>query len=212
MSIGGRGTQHRKTRVDETRTIDIIDLQRKGVFSKKMGWDWTSSWLRNGKVVASISYQVEFDDNNPTGLRFTYTITDKQNGNIKNYSYIIPVVSTPCHYGGKRWWFICPRIVNGKTCQRRCRIIYLPQRAEYFGCRECYLLTYESRQKHREKFYEGFEKPFKEIETLKNKLNKTKTWEKKEKIWQRLSRAQSAIEHFHNILTNHKPKIIYKEK
>ena len=212
MSIGGRGTKHRKTRVNETKTIDILDLHRKGVFSKKISWAWTSSWLRNDKIIASIRSQVEFNDNNPTGLRFSYSMTDKQSGERKDYNYIIPVVSTPCHYGGKRWWFICPHIVNGKTCQRRCRIIYLPQGAEYFGCRECYQLTYESRQKHREKFYEGFERPLKEIETLKNKLYKTKSREKKEKICRRLSRANSALERFHNDLTNRKPTIIYQEK
>src|SRR5210317_511967 len=106
MSASGRGVWNRKIRVDEARSIDILDLQRKEVFSKGSAWSWTSSWSRNGEVVASISYRVESDDNGPIGLRFIYTITNNYKAEKKDYSYIIPVVSTPCNYGGKRWWFI----------------------------------------------------------------------------------------------------------
>lgn len=143
MSTGGRGVCNKKTRVDEARSIDILDLQRKEVFTKGSTWSWTSSWSRNGEVVASISYRVESGDNGPAGLRFMYTITENETGEKKDYNYIIPVVSTRCNYGGKRWWFICPLVVNGRVCQRRCRIVYLPPGTEYFGCRECHQLTYE---------------------------------------------------------------------
>ena len=212
MSTGGRGVWNRKTRVDEARSIDILDLQRKEVFSKDSAWSWTSSWSRNGEVVASISYRVENGMDGPTGLRFIYSITDNETGAKKDYNYIIPVVSTRCNYGGKRWWFICPLVVNGRSCQRRCRIVYLPPEAEYFGCRECHRLTYESRQRHREKFYEGFEKPYKAAEAAQEELARARSWEKKEKIWRKLSRAHAAIEGFDNILSRRTPKIIYKEK
>ena len=53
MSVGGRGVQSRKIRVDEVRSMDILDLQRKKVFSRGSGVTWTSSWSRNGEVVAS---------------------------------------------------------------------------------------------------------------------------------------------------------------
>ncbi len=151
MSASGRGVWNRKTRVVEARSIDILDLQRKEAFSKGSAWILTSSWSRNGKVVASISYRIESGNNGPIGLRFMYTITNNYTAEKKDYSYIIPVISTPCNYGGKRWWFICPLSVNGRACQRRCRIVYLPPGAAYLGCRECHQLTYESRQRHREK-------------------------------------------------------------
>jgi hypothetical protein len=212
MKTGGRGVWNRKNRVDEARSIDILDLQRKEVFSKGSTWSWISSWSRKGEVVASISYRVESDENGPSGLRFMYAITDNETGEKKDYNYIIAVVSTPCNYGGKRWWFICPLVANGRACQRGCRIIYLPPGAEYFGCRECHRLTYESRQRHREKFYEGFAKPYKVVEAALEKLDRVRSWEKKEKIWRKLFRAQTAIKNFDNILTRRNPKIIYKEK
>jgi len=212
MSTGGRGVWNRKTRVDEVRSIDILDLQRNGVFHKGSALSWTSSWSRNGEVVASISYRIESGDNGPIGLRLMYTTTDNETDEKKDYSYLIPIVSTRCNYGGRRWWFICPLVVNGRACQRRCRIIYMPPSAEYFGCRECYRLTYESRQRHREIFYEGFEKPYKIAKVAQEEIARARSLEKKEKIWRKLSRAQAAIESFENILTSRKPKIIYKEK
>jgi len=212
MSVGGREVWNRKIRVDEVKSIDILDLQRKKVFGKGPGMIWASSWSRNGEVVASISYRVEAGEDGPSGLRFMYTITDNDAGDKKEYNYIIPVIATPCNFGGKRWWYVCPLIVNGRACRRRCRIVYMPPGSEYFGCRECHQLTYESRQRHREKFYEGFEKPYKAAEAARKGLAKARSSKKKEKLWRQLSRAHAAFESFENILTNRTLKIIYKEK
>lgn len=49
----------------------------------------------------------------------------------------IPIEFTPCHFGGKRWWFRCPR----DSCGRRVRRLY---RGRCFFCRVCYDLNYES--------------------------------------------------------------------
>ena len=80
-------------------------------------------------------------------------LTDEKN----DLDYIIEVVSTPCNYGGVRWWFICPLVVDGISCQRRCQFLYFPPSSVYLGCRECHNLTYKSRQKHRDRYYEGWE-------------------------------------------------------
>ena len=34
------------------------------------------------------------------------------------------VVSTPCRYGGTRWWFLCPIFIDGKPCHRRVTALY----------------------------------------------------------------------------------------
>jgi hypothetical protein len=194
MSTGGRGVLSRKSRVDEARSIDILDLQRKGVFTNKEAWSWTTSWSRNEKVAASVSYSVEFSGDRPTGLQLMYTITDNKTGEKRDYEYTIPVAATPCNYGGERWWYICPLIVNGKNCQRRCRIIYMPSGAEYFGCRECHRLTYESRQRHREKFYEDFARPVRAMDTALEKLKRVRSWDKKLKIYRSMSRAEAVLD------------------
>lgn len=35
---------------------------------------------------------------------------------------------------------------NGTSCERRCFKLYQPPGQDYFGCRECYNLTYHSAQ------------------------------------------------------------------
>jgi hypothetical protein len=47
------------------------------------------------------------------------------------------------------WWFRCPLVVAGVPCRGRCRKLYLPPGARYFGCRRCHQLTYTScRESH----------------------------------------------------------------
>jgi hypothetical protein len=48
----------------------------------------------------------------------------------------VPLTRTPCHYGGERPWFACPR------CSRRAAILFLG--AGGFGCRLCSNVAYAS--------------------------------------------------------------------
>jgi hypothetical protein len=57
--------------------------------------------------------------------------------------YIARIVSTRCHYGGRRWLFNCPFIDNDHVCNRRVGILYFGK-GNSFGCRHCLNLTYES--------------------------------------------------------------------
>jgi len=41
--------------------------------------------------------------------------------------------------------FTCPLVVNGKPCSRRVQKLYLPPQGQYYGCRHCYQLGYDSR-------------------------------------------------------------------
>ena len=56
------------------------------------------------------------------------------------------MIAQPCHYGGKRWWFICPLSKDGIDCRKKVKKLYLI-RGE-FGCRHCHGLTYASAQMH----------------------------------------------------------------
>ena len=67
---------------------------------------------------------------------------------IKAHLYDIELATTPCRYGGLRYWFICPLVKNGYPCHRRITKLYLPSGGTYYGCRHCYDLTYESCQEH----------------------------------------------------------------
>ena len=58
----------------------------------------------------------------------------------------VELVSTSPHYGGLRWWFICPVTVGGRACQRRVRKLYLPPGGRSFACRRCCQLSYTSQR------------------------------------------------------------------
>ena len=54
--------------------------------------------------------------------------------------YRVRLTSTPCHYGGRRWWWICP--MSG----RRVAKLHLPPGGTVFGARLEYRLAYRSQR------------------------------------------------------------------
>jgi hypothetical protein len=60
--------------------------------------------------------------------------------------YKVRLVTTTPHYGGLRWWFICPLVRRDGGPPRRVAKLYLPPGGKYFGSREGYGLTYRSCQ------------------------------------------------------------------
>ena len=55
-------------------------------------------------------------------------------------NYEIQLETTPCGYGGKRYWFICPLTSNGTYCGRRVGVLYCL--SKWFGCRHCGDIAY----------------------------------------------------------------------
>jgi hypothetical protein len=104
-------------------------------------------------------------------LRIFYTATDAYSGEMKNYDYKVPLTTTPCHFGGHRYWFQCPLNKNGAYCGRRVGILYLC--GSLFGCRHCHNLTYSSRN------ISGMAKSFgslisyPDLEDMRKKLKRT---------------------------------------
>ena len=82
------------------------------------------------------------------------------------FSYNISYTTTPCHYGGSRLWFICP------SCGNRAGVLYQPSYSKYYLCRDCQQLTYESRQRHKDRFYEAFVKPLDRLRKIEASLKK----------------------------------------
>ena len=104
------------------------------------GWDerprsGTWSWPSGG----NIGYQ--FDPARLT-LRVNYTVTGQDETQAVDYTVQMAV-------GRSRWRFFCPLTINGVPCQRPVAQLYLPPTGRYFGCRNCYGLTYASRQSSR---------------------------------------------------------------
>jgi hypothetical protein len=106
-------------------------------------WAWFRDEART-KETSSIGYEVNTRDV-PPWVRLFYTLTKSKEA----IDYRIGLVTTRPRFGGLRWWFICPLVVNGRSCGRRVVKLYLPPGRRYFGCRHCYDLTYTSCQESR---------------------------------------------------------------
>jgi hypothetical protein len=99
-------------------------------------------WSRAGKELSSIGYRVS-NEYQRLLVSLFYTTTHRD-GSKTNSDYFVEVVATTPTFGGRRWWWICPLVKDGRPCRRRVAKLYLPPGATFFGCRHCYELTYTS--------------------------------------------------------------------
>lgn len=107
-------------------------------------------WSRNGEETGSIGFVISIIEGDEY-IRFQYAQSNRNTAEKTELDYKALLVSTPCHFGGRRWWFICPLVVNGNVCNRRVGVLYLGG-DKYFGCRHCYNLTYQSSKEHNKRF------------------------------------------------------------
>ena len=143
----GRRYFDKKDTVEDCRTVSIAFLQQGDYFC---GWRSGTIIWKNwcGEKTASIGVTVCTTDGE-NYARFQYTNTRRATGEKTECDYKVWLVTSPCHLGGVRWWFICPLSNNGVSCGRRVGKLYLPPAGTCFGCRHCHNLSYESRNERR---------------------------------------------------------------
>lgn len=135
--IAGSG----KDEADDLKKINIYWLKKynylEGIRTGKIEWSYGSSDRKS-----SVGIEVSTMSNKPY-TRIHYTQTDSKE-NRTDYDYKVPLTTTPCFFGRFRYWFVCPWYRNGVYCGKRVATLYLG--GNYFACRHCYNLTYESRK------------------------------------------------------------------
>ena len=135
--MGGLGSgwqRERKTTVEEGLILDIKDLVAKGALVP--GWrKGTLSWPTGPETFAAVDYGSSTYPEGEGALWLWYVVDSKPT------HYTVTLVSTVPHYGGRRWWFICP------IKKIRVAKLYLPPGATTFASRQAYGLTYRSCQK-----------------------------------------------------------------
>lgn len=137
----GRWSYSSRWTTNECKSISTKFLNEHHYFNGDVRWGGMN-WSRNGEQTGSIGFVVSTGEGDQY-IQFQYTQTDRYS-QVKNcLDYQVKLVWTACHFGGRRWWFICPLAVNGRVCNRRVGVLYLGS-GKYFGCRHCYNLTYES--------------------------------------------------------------------
>ncbi len=133
---------NKKEESDNLKKIEMSWLKKQGMLS---AWyfgtiNWTHGW---SGTKTSIGITVS---TNSKTVRLNYIQTDSD-GTKRDFDYTVSLTETPCHYGGTRFWFICPLVKSGVPCKRRVGVLY--KGGDYFGCRHCYELTYNSRNENR---------------------------------------------------------------
>lgn len=142
----GRQPYADKKLTDKCPCLKITDLGKHnylkgGVIYGSLSWGW-----QNHKISLVVS-TVEGDEY----CRFQYKCLNLITDELTNHDYKAKLASTPCNYGKRRWWFICPYVKNDKPCNRRVGALYF--RNELFGCRECHNLAYKSTRENHD--YDG---------------------------------------------------------
>ena len=140
LQVGGVDRSHEKDRGTYRQKADLEGGGGVVEGIQSVVWGWSDREVARAEIVQTA----------PAAVLICYAGTDSDGSHQSE----VELASTPVHFGGVRWWFVCPL-----GCGRRCRILYLPHGAHAFGCRECHRLTYKCRQKHRDSFYECIGKP-----------------------------------------------------
>jgi hypothetical protein len=130
----GAGRPGWRRRCEFSLPLDVRRLHQRGHLrpGSQFGWHWT----RDGEEIGSIGLSTHAQS-----VHLSYTRTAR--GEPETKSYNVPLVYTPCYFGGTRPWFICP------WCDRRCAVLYGISGDGYFACRRCMRLGYASESEDR---------------------------------------------------------------
>jgi hypothetical protein len=131
---GGRPT------TDAGLTLHLDKLIRDRLFRPGRNLAGSLIWTNTGtgERVGSIGYQAHLGDESGR-VRLQYTTT-RWGGEKHASDYWIELTTTPQPFGGRRWWFQCPR-----TWQRVGKL-HLPPGALTFASRKAYRLGYHSQR------------------------------------------------------------------
>jgi hypothetical protein len=126
-----------RTTCESCKSIDVRRWHRGGCLSA--GQNFTNSWTHSSGRSARINVSTERD-----AVVLTYQTRRGLATEWKSISQRVPITWTGCHFGGRRPWFSCSMQIGGRCCGRRVAVLYGLR--DYFACRHCYELAYESQQ------------------------------------------------------------------
>jgi hypothetical protein len=118
-----------------TNEVNRVDIR----YLRKRGWLYPGargslSWSCGGEPAGNVCYSI-------TGDAFTLDYKVRQcGGDWEPITLHVPMTTTPCRYGGQRYYFQC----RGLGCGRRCEVLY--SAGKYFVCRKCAGLLYSSQK------------------------------------------------------------------
>jgi hypothetical protein len=141
--MGGYGSGRRDGRpiVEHALQIDMKHLLDQRLLRPGHRSSGTLSWSssHNSQAVAKIRYEADLTASTKAWLCLR-PLPPSGQMSPRRKARLHLAVTVP-HYGGLRWWFICP--LSGK----RARVLYLPADAPMFASRQAYGLAYKSQRR-----------------------------------------------------------------
>jgi hypothetical protein len=174
----GAGRPAHNLKAESVQRVDVRRWARSGYFERDSYFSW--GWNCGGEPSGNINVQ-----STPDSATLIYRIKDRYNDEWQDKRQVVPVVRTPCAYGGSRKWFRCP------VCARRCELLYL--RAYRFACRKCQRIAYTSQSGGT-------------MDRLMNKSHKLQAkvadgrpkgmrWRTYDRIWEQVNDIEARVDH-----------------
>lgn len=143
MGGNGSGRWGGRPTVESSLTLDLSRLFKAGWLKPRASTRGTLRWSAVGiGEVASVDFESCLGEK--TGhMHLRWTSTDRLTGEKRECQNHITLTTRPQPFGGRRWWFICPR--TGRLASR----LHLPSGAYAFARRRAYRLGYRSQRQTR---------------------------------------------------------------
>jgi hypothetical protein len=135
-----------KNIAEQSNSLSIFWLKKHGYLNREYSSNYGGiKWTYGGSSEGSnINFRITRDDwgttYETTHINLIYTHTDYWTKEKADMDSRIELDTTPCRYGGIRYWFICPLTKNGKYCGRRVGVLF--SIGKWFGCRHCADIAY----------------------------------------------------------------------
>ena len=161
---------------EQAKTVDLAMMMRKGWIGEGRSSWGTLDWSVGDQPAGSISYRCDmrYPDNASITLSYRH---QRYGEDWVSREQVIRLVHTQPHYGGRRWWMLCP------VRHERVGKLYLPNGGDIFAGRKAWRLGYRSQR------VAGRDKAFERLFALQRKLGCDQGWEaglwRPKGMWQR---------------------------
>jgi hypothetical protein len=129
-----------ETRIESAVRLDIDSMMHRGAIQPgfHVGGEMRLHQFYGDDIDAK--FESHAGDPWNSWLCLRYSMTDYCSGEELKIDDKIYLASTRPHFGGLRWWFVCPHL------NRRVRKLYLPLGGRHFWSRRAYELAYASQR------------------------------------------------------------------
>ena len=129
---GGRPT------VNASCKVDLAWMLREGMAAEGLSRSGVIRWNCGGEPAGSISYRADMSEQGDERLILSYVRGPE--GESEDVEQVVRLTFTRPHFGGKRWWMICP--YRGHRVGK----LYKPPGGDRFASRKAWRLGYHSQR------------------------------------------------------------------